>query len=223
MIFDLDGTILSTNSFRLWVGHILWAPFPHLGRLQRLGVTCTAMKELVARKTGLIGHETLKWRLQKLWQQAITGDNGAVERDFVERLRSFVRPELVEVLNAVAEGEIEAVMATAAVADYADGFGKSLGFRHILATSRTRDEGEPSNLSIHKCNAVLDFIAERGWQDRVRILFTDHRDDLPLIRRCQTVYWFGSDRERMALDRNLPEISLRPGLQGCEILLTQPA
>ena len=54
----------------------------------------------------------------------------------------------------------------------------------------------------------------RGWQDEPRILFTDHEDDLPLIRVCQTVYWFGSETARTAIQRMVPEIRLHAGFSG---------
>lgn len=217
-IFDLDGTILRTNSFRLWVMYLLRARLPHLARRDRLRVAATAAQSLFARKLGLIDHETLKWRLQKLWQAVTGGDGGYAEQDFVRQLSRFVRPEMQEILHAVADEKIDAVMSTAAVADYADSFGRSLGFRHILATASEREKGEPSNVGLHKRDAVLNFLRDRGWDDRVRIFFTDHREDLPLIRLCQIVYWFGEDTERIAIARSLPLVSLRRGLLGGEIL-----
>jgi hypothetical protein len=214
LILDLDGTILSVNSFRRWVLHLMRARFPHLGPAQRVGIACATVIALSRRKMRLGGHEALKWRLQKLWQAATDGDGGLSERGFVEELTGFVRPELLPVLKAVAAGEVDAVLATAAAGDYAYGLGQSLGFTHILATDPMRAASEPSNVGERKRQAVLDFIASRGWQDRPRILFTDHKDDLPLIRVCQTVYWFGSDRERSAIQRMVPEIRIRPGLSG---------
>jgi phosphoserine phosphatase len=218
VVLDLDGTILSVNSFRHWVLYMLRARFPHLRGVRRLTVTLAVAKALATRKAGLIDHETLKWRLQRLWQIASTGDGGALERNFIESLKRFVRPELTEILTAVANGQIDAVMATAAAADYAHGLGRSLGFHHILATPRIRNEGEPSNIGTHKRDAVLRFIDGRGWQNRLLVLFTDHDDDLPLIRVSQTVYWFGAESDRTALERKLPGISLRPGAEGGEIL-----
>ncbi len=223
IVLDLDGTVLSVNSFRLWVLYMMRARLPHLGWLRRFQVSFAVIARLMARKAGLIDHETLKWRLQKLWQRISSDDGGALERDFIRRLEQFVRPELAEVLKAVAAGEIDAVLATAAAGDYAYGLGRSLGFDHVLATSRTRGKGEPSNVGTHKRDAVLSFITRRGWQDRFLVLFTDHEDDLPLIRLSRTVYWFGPEGERAALERRLPGISLRPGRQGGEILRERPA
>ena len=212
LILDLDGTVLSVNSFRRWVLYLMRARFPHLGAAHRLAIACATVSALSARKLRLTGHEALKWRLQKLWQAATDGDGGSSERVLVEDLTAFVRPELAGVLKAVAAGEVDAVLATAAAGDYAYGFGKSLGFTHILATDPMRAVTEPSNVGERKRQAVLDFITSRGWQDRPRILFTDHEDDLPLIRICETVYWFGSDRERAAVQRMAPGIRILPGL-----------
>jgi phosphoserine phosphatase len=214
LILDLDGTILSVNSFRRWVFYLIRARFPHLGTAARLRVAGATLKALSERKMRLTGHEALKWRLQQLWQAATAGDGGLSERGFVDELMGFVRPELVPLLHAVASGEVEAVMATAAAGDYAYGLGRTLGFTHILATSPMRAVTDPSNIGERKRQAVLDFIARQGWEDRPRILFTDHEDDLPLIRVCETVYWFGTDSARAVIERTVPGICLHTGFHG---------
>jgi phosphoserine phosphatase len=212
LILDLDGTILSVNSFRRWVFYLARARFPHLGAAGRLRIACATIKALSERKMRLTGHETLKWRLQKLWQAATDGDGGVSERGFVEELMGYVRPELVPLLNAVAAGKVEAVMATAAAGDYAYGLGRSLGFTHVLATHPMRAAGDASNVGERKRQAVLEFLASRGWEGRrPRILFTDHEDDLPLIRICDTVYWFGTERSRAAVERMVPGTRLHAG------------
>lgn len=214
LILDLDGTILSVNSFHRWVFYLMRARFPHLGVGGRLRVACATIKALSERKMRLTRHETLKWRLQRLWQTASAGDGGQSERGLVDELMSFVRPELMPLLTAVARGEVEAVLATAAAGDYAYGLGRSLGFTHILATHPMRAATDPSNVGERKRQAVLDFIASQGWEDRPRILFTDHEDDLPLIRICDTVYWFGTERAGAAVQRLVPGIRLHAGIRG---------
>lgn len=219
VILDLDGTVLSVNSFRLWVVHMLRARFPHLSAVRRLGIALAAGRLLVMRKAGLMGHETLKWQLQQLWRRAVAGESTA-EAALIDRLLSFVRPELSPVLAAVADGRMDGVLATAAVADYAHGFARALALPHVLATPCERPAGTPSNVGPHKRDAVLGFLADRGWLERPLILFTDHKEDLPLIRVCGTVYWFGAEAERRALSVRLPGSILRPGHLASEILTT---
>lgn len=220
VVFDLDGTVLAVNSFPLWVMRMLRGRFPRLALWRRAAVSFQTARALAARKAGMISHETLKWRLQRLWQDAARGDAGAAERELVCHLVDFVRPELTSVLSAVADGRIEAVLATAAAADYAEGLGRMLGFRHILATPRQREEGSPSTVGVRKRDAVLHFLEKKGWADRPIVFFTDHAEDLPLILRSHTVYWFGKEEERRVMAARLQSqgITLLPGARGEEIV-----
>jgi phosphoserine phosphatase len=210
-ILDLDGTILSTNSFPHWVLYLMRAPFPRAGRVRRLSISGAAAAMLVERKLKLTGHERFKWNLQQLWQSATDGDGGAAVQAFVEHMVGYVRPELSSVLSAVAGGRIDAVMATAAPADYAQPLGAAVGFTHVLATPSIRPAGEPSNVGQQKCQTVLRFLGSRGWQNRRRVLFTDHEDDLPLIGVCNDIRWFGSDAGRETISHLLPHVSIRSG------------
>ncbi|MDB5396461.1 MAG: hypothetical protein JWM91_3967 [Rhodospirillales bacterium] len=210
-ILDLDGTILSINSFPHWVLYLARAPFPRIGIAHRLWISGLALTMLLQRKLRLTEHERFKWRLQKLWQVATAGDGGAGAQAFADRMVGYVRPELSPVLAAVAEGRIDALIATAAPADYADRLGLSVGFAHVLATSSARAANEPSNVGERKCQAVLRFLASRGWQHRRRILFTDHEDDLPLIGVCDDVHWFGSNEGRRLIAHALPNVVIRSG------------
>ena len=220
VVFDLDGTVLAVNSFPLWAMAMIRGRFPGLPLWRRAMVSGLAIRALMARKAGMISHETLKWRLQRLWQDSSRGDNGAAERDFADHVARFVRPELAAVLAAVASGRIEGVLATAAAADYAETLGRTLGFRHVLATPRLREEGSPSTVGVRKRDAVLSYLDRRGWGGRPIVFFTDHAEDLPLILRSHTVYWFGKEEERRVMASRLaPQgITLLPGARGGEIV-----
>ena len=212
LIFDLDGTILAVNSFPHWAAYVARGRFPHLGLGRRACIAAAAVTLLGLRKLGLCDHETLKRRLQHLWQTATLDDGGACELNFIGGLSRHVRPELKPVLAAVACGRVDAVLATAAAADYADALGRSLGFADVLATPRSRRPGEPSNRGERKRDSVMTLLRARGWQDRPLAIFTDHADDLPLIRLCRTLYWFGTLRDLAAVEATVPDIRIFTGL-----------
>jgi phosphoserine phosphatase len=100
-------------------------------------------------------------------------------------------------LAMVADGRVTAILATAALSDYAEELGRELGFRHILMTPAGHDPTQYVNSGTRKRDRVLDLLKQRGWVARPLILFTDHLDDLPLIRESSAVCWFGS-REDLA-------------------------
>ena len=159
-ILDLDGTILSTNSFPHWVLYLARARFPLVGPMRRFWISSRALTMLLQRKLRLSGHEHFKWRLQKLWQSATYGDGGAGAQAFADRMVEYVRPELVPVLSAVADGRIDALMATAAPADYADRLGFAVGFAHVLATSAERSADDLPLIGV--CDDVHWFGSDEG-------------------------------------------------------------
>jgi phosphoserine phosphatase len=204
LIFDLDGTLLQINSFPRWAMFLVRARFGHLGFGGRARIALSSLALILRRKLRLMRHETLKHRLRNLWRAATSGDRGEAERIFTGQLRTHIRPQFAPLLKAVMAGDVDAILATAAADEYAQGLGRSLGFRHILATTG------PDNSGARKKDAVLRLLSERGWQDRPRILFTDHVDDLPLMRICEETVWFGSQAMRRRIEQTMPEIVFRP-------------
>jgi phosphoserine phosphatase len=149
-------------------------------------------------------HAGFKRRLQRLWTEVTAADTAARAPDpLVERLLSHVRPGLQVLLDDVAKGHVDAVLTTAAAAEYALPFARKLGFRHVIATPPGGREDAADNVGETKRDRTLAYLLAQGWAGRPRIFFTDHRDDLPLIRECATLVWFGADDECEALRREL--------------------
>jgi phosphoserine phosphatase len=213
LILDLDGTLLDTNSFPHWVMHLARARFMHLDWRRRAGISLAVVAAFGRRRLRLLDHAKFKWRLQQIWQDAVRGDEGAAEQRMIADLRRFVRPQFAPLLAEVAMERIDAVLATAAVGDYALGLGRALGFTNILATPVARPAPQNDNVGRRKRDAVLQLLLDRGWHNRPLILCTDHADDLPLIRISRTTYWFGSEEMRRSIARDLPTTDLRPGLK----------
>jgi phosphoserine phosphatase len=191
VVFDLDGTILEVNSFPQWVRFLIAGGLPELGARRRMVLSLRTMSQLLQRKLLRSSHEDFQWRLQRLWQSACRARPCVSLEGFEAALLRHVRPNLATTLELVAESQIDAVLATAAAEDYATGLGRRLGFRHVLATRSGRRGGAPANSGERKRQEVLALLRGLGWHERPIILFTDHVDDLPLIRDSSVVYWCG--------------------------------
>jgi phosphoserine phosphatase len=198
LVFDLDGTILDCNSFPYWVLFLLKGRMSSLSLAQRTRLSIRTARLLVSRKIFRLSHNELQRSLQ-----SASVDIGPADVDrFVASMLLRVRPGLRSLLNILAAQGAAAVLATAAAADYAEPMGRQLGFRHVLATGRGRNVGECANSGAAKREAVTNFLRAAGWNGRPFILFTDHVDDIPLMRDSALVCWFGS-REMLAEARSI--------------------
>jgi phosphoserine phosphatase len=203
-LFDLDGTVIDVNSFPMWVTEILVGGLPHLSVVPRMSVSVRCAAAIALRKILRESHAGFKRRLQRLWMDVTAADTAARAPDpLVERLLKHVRPSLQALLDDVAKGQVDAVLTTAAAAEYALPLARQLGFRHAIATPPGGREDTPDNVGETKRDRTLAYLVAQGWVSRPRIIFTDHRDDLPLIRECATLVWFGADDECEALSGEL--------------------
>ncbi len=216
LVFDLDGTILDVNSFPRWALSMVTGNVAGVRARHRLRLSLAAQRLLLARKFGRADHDALMAGLQAAWQRAC-GDGGEkAAGEFAARMLRRVRPGLRPVLERVARGEADAILATAAAEDYAVALGRGLGFRHILASRRGGNGGAGCNRGARKRDRVLEHVVALGWSGRRLIFFTDHLDDLPLMQAADAVCWFGGEQ---AL-RQAREQAAGVPVIGCESLDT---
>lgn len=191
LVFDLDGTILRVNSFARWAIFMVFGRLPGLGVRQRARLSCHVQARLLRRKLLRTGNDELVRELQAAWQGAYGSLGAQAMARFEVSLLRYLRLNLAPTLTWVRTEGIDAVLATAAASEYAEGLGRLLGFRYVLATAKDRAGDEPTNRGERKCERVLGLLAQEGWKDRPLVLFTDHEDDVPLMRVSRIVYWFG--------------------------------
>lgn len=195
-IFDLDGTLLSQNSFPRWVKYMLCGPLKN--------VRLRALLLMLQRKIAGVSHADTKRKLQALWAWALEKDsNKQLHMPFLQSLEKLVRPSLLPLLQEVKQGKMDAILATAAAGEYARPFAELLGFRHALTTPLHHEEWV-ENIGVQKRDAVLTYLQKQGWQTRPRIFFTDHIEDTPMIEQSDVICWFGVNTDLERLHHNLP-------------------
>jgi haloacid dehalogenase-like hydrolase len=189
LVFDLDGTILDCNSFPAWVLFLAYGPISGLPLPTRLLLSLRVHRLLLGRRLGRPPHNAFVSRLRECWLRS-GGDISTASR-FYTAMQARVRPCLNPALALVAAGA-DAVLATAAAAEYAEHLGRLFGFRHILATEAGPDMAGRLNSGQLKCDRVLALLRTIGWDRRPMVFLTDHPDDLPLIMHSSVVFWFGT-------------------------------
>jgi phosphoserine phosphatase len=206
LVFDLDGTLLTVNSFPIWVLFLGFGGVRGLSIRVRLTVTRMVVRLLVLRKLGRMDHETFLRHMQALWHFATAGDEGAAAQRLGTLLLRYRRRNMAPVLKLVTDGTLDGVMATAAAEEYAQGLGRRLGLPNVVATPGGRGSDEPSNTGERKRQRLLAWLEERGWSGRPLIFFNDHMADVPLMRDSRIVCWFGSRRTLERAKRATPNV-----------------
>jgi len=208
LLFDLDGTLLSINSFPVWVKWMLWGKFTHLPMLWRLKLFIQTATALVRRKAGKDNHAEFKKRLQVAWRGATVKDESCQSSEFLADLMlGYVRDNLRPLINALSRTPYDAILTTAAAEEYAVPLAKKLGFTNVICT-RLAAIPYLENLAETKMqNTVLE-LQRLQWGERTRIFFTDHIDDIPLVKVCEKTFWFGDAEsfgiaKQMAPDSNI--------------------
>jgi phosphoserine phosphatase len=208
-VFDLDETILTVNSFPLWVRYMIAGKFA-LSPVDRASLRLRTIMVMLRRKAGLLGHAETKRCLQRLWSAAVAREKDPVALEaVVKQLLATVRPNMPAVLEAVKQNRVPAILATAAAADYAEPLGRALGFAHIVCTPRAGAVDYAENLATTKRDRVMARIADLGLETRRIVFFTDHRDDLPMIKVSDMVLWFGSEEKLAQVRMETPDADIR--------------
>lgn len=213
LIFDLDGTILSVNSFPKWVMYLLRGSFPALNPFARLVLSLRVAALLAGRKILKHPHGPMKRQMQRLWQRATAADGARTSLDHLTaQLLATVRPNMHGLLEALRAQPVDAVLATAAAGEYGHYLGEKLGFFHILTTPEAEAVDYAEHSRETKRTRTFAYLAAQGWQERPRVFFTDHEEDLPLIRASQRVLWFGPESKLPMVRREAPGIEIVPAL-----------
>ena len=107
LIFDLDGTILRTNSFPLWVVYLTVGRIPELDLRQRVSLSKQTMRLLLSRKIGRLSHDELQRRLQMVWQAAIASGRLPMTNRYEAWLLRRVRPNLGALLSLLVKRQFD--------------------------------------------------------------------------------------------------------------------
>lgn len=167
ILVDLDGTLISCNSFPKWVTFLLLSSFRQL----RWWVTAQVAFWLLQRKLGFISHQRFKRDLMALTYPEF------YDLMFAKSLLPYLNHTVVAAVQA--EDATVRVLSTAAPVNYAAHLVDLLGVDFQRMHSTQLHQGElRENVGEHK----VDYLRRDFPGDLNITLYTDHRDDIPLMK-----------------------------------------
>jgi phosphoserine phosphatase len=199
VLVDLDGTLVSVNTFHHWIAHILVRGLSGIPLHKRTAARTTVLALCVRRALGVISHDDFKRGIQLAWAAAVSDTGPTWEQEeigrFVHRIRSYIDPRVWSLLmDFRAQGAIT-LLTTAAPAEYAECLGRELGFTTSVPTPRALDSTWSNNAKhakLSRSRLALERLSATGQM----AVLTDHIDDLPLMQAADIVFLVGSIGKR---------------------------
>lgn len=188
-IFDLDGTVLRGNSWRVYFWWVLW---------NQPGSALSMFRVLAARAAGRIeGREMREAAVRRLAGLDELGLRALGERLADEKLRALFRPAaLQEVSRRRADG-YELVLATGAFDFLAEPLADALGISRVICTRLERDESGKATGRIQgsevrgsrKADMIKEEFADEVVDWRASCAFSDALEDEPLFALVGLPFW----------------------------------
>jgi len=189
VLIDLDGTFVSVNTFHKWMKFLF---IEELKKFHLISVF-TILKIVFLRSMKKIDHSKMKFSILKISEQ--TMDEKQIET-FVQSLHPYVNNDLLLILENDCNTTI---LATAAPILYAQEIQKVYNFDHVIATGKTSEIEWKENIKEEKKKNVISLLKQHNLNNERSILYTDHHDDLPLMRYSNFTYLINASEETKRL------------------------
>ncbi len=173
VVVDLDGTLISVNSYPRWVAYI----FKQTALDGEFTLSLQVLKLLLWRKMGGITHQMFKKQMMMLQYKS------EYDIKFARELMNQVRLNVVNALKALDKPFL--VLSTAAPVNYSSYFQQVAGLKFDAVLSSRVEKGKLiENHGEGKVDNFLDKFGDSGCD----IFFTDHHEDLPMMHLAKKVF-----------------------------------
>jgi len=195
LIIDLDGTFVSVNTFHKWMIFL----FKEELKKYHFASVIKILKIISLRLIKSISHTEMKFRILQISQKVIEEQQ---INTFVNTLDLFVNKHIIDTLQKKTDISI---LATAAPLFYAEKIKEKYHFDHVIATPPTTETPWKENIREEKKKNLMILLKSHSLNNNVSILYTDHHDDLPLMKYANSTYLINASEEtkRVALHENI--------------------
>jgi len=186
-VVDLDGTLMCVNTFHKWMQRLF------LLCLKR-GYLFDMLKLLLIiflRAIKQIDHAAMKFSILEISQKRVSSSDIS---HFVNTLHRHVNHHILHTRH---DGQQIYILATAAPRLYAEEIAKRYHFDYVIATENTSKQPWKENLKETKKENLLKLLALYAPNSKFVTLYTDHHDDLPLMKIASHTILVNPDNETL--------------------------
>ena len=195
VVFDLDGTLLRTNSFH----RLVWTLLIRRGPVRPTWTTTWRTWRLTVRRAcGMASRVAYKRAVQRLiaTDRARTPGSTPFGARFADQLRADLDSTVESCLRLARKHACMTVLSTGALPEYALPLADALGFDLAIATTAAEDVPWTENIGAAKRERTLSALAAAGAERHLKVLVADHEDDVPLATECDVVFWHRAESRR---------------------------
>jgi len=175
-VFDLDGTLLSINSYKVFL--VTW--FAWLLMRFNFNKIKALLVVINKRNKNLINRKDAKQYILELY---LENRNDSYERYLIKLLYLFKRRVVFKYLK-ILQVNHDVILATAAYCFYAKPLAKKFKIEKVVCTLKNDIPNNRECIGAEKFNRIKDYYGIQKFSH----LFTDHSDDLPLFDFSDEIY-----------------------------------
>ena len=193
LVIDLDGTLMSVNTFHYYIKFICYSYL----KLLKLKSLFLILGVVVLRVFKIVSHSVMKFEILKIVETTDSLDH----ESFVVNLLKFLNPIL-----EIKQGDFDLkILATAAPENYSKIIAEKLDFDYCIATnSKDKLENIREN-KLHNVKCLLKKINKT----HVDLFISDHIDDLPLFNYSKSIILVNPDinlLEKLSSNENVLKV-----------------
>ena len=192
IIIDLDGTFVSVNTFHKWMKFIF---IEELKKLHFISIV-NILKIIFLRYFKRINHADMKYMILEISEKNI---HQTQIDNFVGLLDKYIHQTLSNIVN---DESTLTILATAAPLFYAQSIKNKYGFDYVLATPGTNTSVWEENIRDTKRKNILSLYQNQHLKQEDSILYTDHHDDIYLMKYVSLTYLVNPDSKTIELVQN---------------------
>lgn len=200
MVIDLDGTLFDCNTFHKWMKFSFLEQLKLFDFVYPTKIGYYAILRLLKK----IEHSEMKFLILKE-SEKITDENYI--HKFIDSI-SFCINETVR--TVLFDKNKTFILATAAPKLYSESIALRYGFDHVVSTHDTNKKSWTENIRDEKKKNVFLLLEENKLNTKIHELYTDHHDDLPLMKCSKYTYLVNANEKTkmVAKENNIKFIIL---------------